>query len=83
MDTGTRAVLEHIACAVCGGNDYDVVYEAENRPERDDDLVHRFRASGDELLTDFERAGHDVSPVKWSAGIVATRAFPASIGSNI
>jgi SAM-dependent methyltransferase len=52
MDTRTRTVLEHIACAVCGGNDYDIVYEAEDRPERDDDLVERFRASADELLTD-------------------------------
>jgi len=37
---------------VCGGKDYDVVLEAQYENEKDVDLIHKFRASGDELLID-------------------------------
>ena len=45
-------ILEHVACPLCGGQDYDVVYEARYESEKDVDLVQKFRASGDELLID-------------------------------
>ena len=46
------AVLEHVSCAVCGSNDYEVVLEAQYENEKDVDLIQKFRASGDELLID-------------------------------
>ena len=52
MDAASgTGVREHVDCAVCGADDYDVVYEAlhENSGA---DLVEKFRASGDELLVD-------------------------------
>jgi SAM-dependent methyltransferase len=45
-------LLEHIPCALCGADDYTVVYEARYDREKDADLVQKFRASGDELLVD-------------------------------
>ena len=45
-------VLEHVLCAVCSADDYDVVYPARYEREKDADLVQKFRASGDELLID-------------------------------
>lgn len=45
-------ILEHASCAVCGGDEYDVVLEARYEEEKDLDLVQKFRASGDELLID-------------------------------
>ena len=44
--------LEHVRCAVCDADDYDVVYPAQYEREKDIDLVQKFRASGDELLID-------------------------------
>jgi 2-polyprenyl-3-methyl-5-hydroxy-6-metoxy-1,4-benzoquinol methylase len=53
MDGVTHAgLLEHVPCAVCGADDYAVVYEARYDRETDSDLVQKFRASGDELLID-------------------------------
>jgi 2-polyprenyl-3-methyl-5-hydroxy-6-metoxy-1,4-benzoquinol methylase len=52
MDARRQAVLEHVDCLLCGGSDYDVVYEARYDSEKDVDLVEKFRASGDELLVD-------------------------------
>jgi 2-polyprenyl-3-methyl-5-hydroxy-6-metoxy-1,4-benzoquinol methylase len=46
------ADLEHIRCSLCGADDYDVVYEARYDEVKDQDLVEKFRASGDELLID-------------------------------
>jgi 2-polyprenyl-3-methyl-5-hydroxy-6-metoxy-1,4-benzoquinol methylase len=45
-------VLEHVLCAVCAADDFDVVYPARYEREKDVDLVQKFRASGDELLID-------------------------------
>lgn len=45
-------VLEHVLCAVCAADDYDVVYPAQYDRAKDVDLVQKFRASGDELLID-------------------------------
>lgn len=45
-------LLEHVACGVCDGRDYDVVHEARYDLETDPDLVQKFRASSDELLID-------------------------------
>lgn len=50
--SGDAAQLEHVACFLCGADDYDVVYEAQYDREKDVDLVQKFRASGDELLID-------------------------------
>jgi 2-polyprenyl-3-methyl-5-hydroxy-6-metoxy-1,4-benzoquinol methylase len=46
------AILEHVACAVCGSSDHEVVLEAQYENEKDLDLIQKFRASGDELLID-------------------------------
>src|SRR5918999_2653184 len=46
------ALLEHVPCFLCRGDEYDVVYEAQYDREKDVDLVQKFRASGDELLID-------------------------------
>ena len=46
------ALLEHVACFLCGADDVDVVYDARYEREKDVDLIQKFRASGDELLID-------------------------------
>ena len=45
---------EHVACAVCGADEYDVVLPARAGVggAAGPDLVQKFRASGDELLVD-------------------------------
>jgi SAM-dependent methyltransferase len=43
--------LETVPCNLCGSTDLDVMYEARADLERDTDLAAKFRASGDELLT--------------------------------
>jgi 2-polyprenyl-3-methyl-5-hydroxy-6-metoxy-1,4-benzoquinol methylase len=45
-------LLQPVLCAVCGGDDTDVVYDARYDPQDTTDLVTTFRASGDELLID-------------------------------
>src|SRR5687768_16735666 len=55
MDNSNRAgSLEHVPCAVCGADEYDVVLPARvaHGKEDESDLVRKFRASGDELLVD-------------------------------
>jgi 2-polyprenyl-3-methyl-5-hydroxy-6-metoxy-1,4-benzoquinol methylase len=47
-----NAILEHVACAVCGSTEHEVVLEARYENEKDLDLIQKFRASGDELLID-------------------------------
>jgi len=47
-----EALLEPVACALCGADDCETVYEARYDQEKDFDLVEKFRASGDELLID-------------------------------
>jgi 2-polyprenyl-3-methyl-5-hydroxy-6-metoxy-1,4-benzoquinol methylase len=47
-----NAILEHVACAVCGSTEHEVVLEARYENEKDLDLIEKFRASGDELLID-------------------------------
>ena len=41
-------LLEPVACALCGADDCETVYEARYDQEKDFDLVEKFRASGDE-----------------------------------
>jgi len=43
-------MFEHVPCAVCGADDYEVLYGPQSAPETDADLAVKFRASGDELL---------------------------------
>jgi SAM-dependent methyltransferase len=45
-----ETMLEHVPCAVCGADDYEVLYGPQSAVETDADLAARFRASGDELL---------------------------------
>ena len=44
--------METVACFLCGADDYEVVYQAQQERETRADLVQTFRASGDELLID-------------------------------
>jgi SAM-dependent methyltransferase len=46
------SVLDHVACALCGEDDFDVLLPARADREKDHDPVQKFRASGDELLVD-------------------------------
>jgi SAM-dependent methyltransferase len=43
-------MFEHVPCAVCGADDYEVLYGPQSAQETDADLAAKFRASGDELL---------------------------------
>lgn len=43
-------MLEHVRCALCGADDYDVLYGPRYELEKDRNLTAKFRASGDELL---------------------------------
>jgi SAM-dependent methyltransferase len=51
MHVMPNASLETVPCNLCGSSQHQVVYEAREDVERDPDLVDKFRASGDELLT--------------------------------
>jgi len=52
MDNSLDWQMEHVPCFLCGTDDHDVVYEARHDHAADADLVHKFRASSDELLID-------------------------------
>ncbi len=54
MHHRNSAILEHVPCAVCQVDDYDVVLSArvERGDEAASDLVRKFRASGEEMLVD-------------------------------
>jgi SAM-dependent methyltransferase len=43
-------MFEHVPCAVCGADDYEVLFGPESALETDTDFAAKFRASGDELL---------------------------------
>ena len=45
-------LLEEVKCNLCVSNDFKVVYNAKYKNEKDEDLVKKFRASGDEFLID-------------------------------
>jgi SAM-dependent methyltransferase len=53
-DRHRSASLEHVSCAICGVDEYEVVLPARTAPgkQEESDLVRKFRASGDELLVD-------------------------------
>ena len=47
----TTTPLERVPCNLCGADDLETIYHARADLERDPDLADKFRASGDELLT--------------------------------
>jgi SAM-dependent methyltransferase len=51
MSVERALLLEPVPCNLCGSADLDVVYGARQDLEKDRDLARKFRASGDELLT--------------------------------
>jgi SAM-dependent methyltransferase len=51
MSAERALLLEPVPCNLCGSADLDVVYGARQDLEKDHDLARKFRASGDELLT--------------------------------
>lgn len=51
MTASAAVPLETVPCNLCGSDDLAVVYEARSDLERDRELARKFRASGDELLT--------------------------------
>jgi ubiquinone/menaquinone biosynthesis C-methylase UbiE len=51
MKTDAVPVLEEVPCNLCGGTDLETVYDARADLEKDRSLARKFRASGDELLT--------------------------------
>lgn len=50
LDTSRHTMLHHVPCALCGADNFAVVYPPRYDRERDADLAAKFRASGDELL---------------------------------
>jgi SAM-dependent methyltransferase len=44
--------FEQVPCFVCGADDTVIVYEARLQRGRGADVIHKFRATGDELLID-------------------------------
>jgi SAM-dependent methyltransferase len=52
MQASTEQTMEHVPCFLCGADDPHVLYEARHGHEDGEDLIHKFRASGDELLID-------------------------------
>jgi SAM-dependent methyltransferase len=52
MQATTEQNMEHVPCFLCGADDPDVLYEARHAHDDGEDLVQKFRASGDELLID-------------------------------
>jgi SAM-dependent methyltransferase len=49
--TTVAPTLEEVPCNLCSGSDLEIVYDARADLEKDPDLARKFRASGDELLT--------------------------------
>ncbi len=49
--TSATPLLETVPCNLCGSNELEVIYEARADLETDRELARKFRASGDELLT--------------------------------
>lgn len=47
-----RNQMEAVNCNLCGKNDYTVVHEAKCDDSEEQDLVEKFKSSGDELLVD-------------------------------
>jgi SAM-dependent methyltransferase len=51
MSAESAVLLESVPCNLCGSTDADTVYHARPDLEKDAELSRKFRASGDELLT--------------------------------
>jgi 2-polyprenyl-3-methyl-5-hydroxy-6-metoxy-1,4-benzoquinol methylase len=47
-----KAILEHIRCNLCNSNEYKVIYPARYDKVTQQNLVEKFRSSGDEILVD-------------------------------
>lgn len=52
MQASTEPNMEHVPCFLCGADDSRVLFEARHGHQDGEDLIHKFRASGDELLID-------------------------------
>ncbi len=51
ISAGCTALLESVPCNLCGSTDAHIVYDARTDVAKDPELSRKFRASGDELLT--------------------------------
>lgn len=49
---GYDALLESVACNLCGADDYAVVYPPRYDMAQPEEIEHSFRSSGDEILVD-------------------------------
>lgn len=47
-----RALLENVACNLCGANDFEIVYRPKYELAKPDEVLNTFRSSGDEKLLD-------------------------------
>jgi 2-polyprenyl-3-methyl-5-hydroxy-6-metoxy-1,4-benzoquinol methylase len=47
-----QALLENVACNLCGANDFEVVYPPNYELAKPDEILNTFRSSGDEKLLD-------------------------------
>lgn len=47
-----RALLESVACNLCGADDYEVLFPPRYELAQPDELAQTFRSSGDEILVD-------------------------------
>jgi len=47
-----QALLETVACNLCGANDFEVIYPPKYELAKPDEILNTFRSSGDEKLLD-------------------------------
>src|SRR3972149_3017210 len=47
-----QALLENVACNLCGANDFEIVYPPRYESAKPDEILNTFRSSGDEKLLD-------------------------------
>ncbi|MBF0387038.1 MAG: class I SAM-dependent methyltransferase [Candidatus Omnitrophica bacterium] len=52
MSAGANDCFEAVPCGVCGADDFSIVYPADNKAGRVENVAETFRSSGDEKLTD-------------------------------
>ncbi len=52
MEADRKQCMENVKCEICGSDDYKIVHKARYGDETQDDLVEKYRSSGDETLID-------------------------------
>jgi len=45
-------IKQKVRCNLCGANDYDIIYEEKKDVLNEQELINKFKSSGDETLLD-------------------------------